>query len=385
MTDGSSWPVAHATAADVVSLFLAGFLSQGEASKRLGLDVGDLEIVLEEVGLARVALVPVEVDDGLDTYYLDIGRSEFAAPLFDDVVHDHRRAAGSPGSARLRLPATSVLGAAAPPPSACPGGLMFHVGRCGSTLLCNLLANVDGWVAVKEPEFVNAVLLGLAAERDTVSRARLSALAALLLRSLAYGVRVGANGRERACVVKFTSWNLLFADDLIGWLDAAPLVVVTRDPWATVASLLHDPPYWYAPPALSPSEPRPCARARRVEAVGVFAEAWSRTVDRALQLPAERTLLVSYADLVQQPLVMLGRVLRHLGDDRPVRSTQWVDDVMGQYSKGTTGERFEPRARHYRGALDPEERDLVTTITAETWSDLAERTLSPALKHGVGE
>ncbi len=360
----------------MVALLLAGFLSESQASKQLGLDIGDLEILLEEVSLAGVAMVPVEVDDELDTYYLDIGRSGFAAPLFDDVVDKHRRTGGSVASVRLRLPATNVLGAAAPPPSACPGGLIFHVGRCGSTLLCNLLASVDGWVALKEPEFVNAVLLRLAAERDTVSRARLSELAALLLRSLAHGVRVGADGRERACVVKFTSWNLLLADELIGCLDRVPLVVLTRDPWATVASLLHDPPHWYAPPP-SPGEPRPSARARRVEAAGVFAETWSRTVERALRLPAERTLLVSYADLVQQPLGMLGRVFRHLGDDRTIPSTQWIDDVMSRYSKGTSAERFEPRARHFRDALNPEVRDLVTTITADTWSDLAERTQSP--------
>ena len=152
-------------------------------------------------------MLPVEVDDELNTYFVDLGRSSFAAPLFDDVVDVHHRN-GAPASALgFRLSANRILASGAAPPHACPAGLIFHVGRCGSTLLCNLLTNVDGRVAFKEPEFLNTVLLRLAAETDLIRRDQLGAFVALLLRSLAYGARFHTGDPERGCVVKLTSWN----------------------------------------------------------------------------------------------------------------------------------------------------------------------------------
>ncbi|MFC9767994.1 sulfotransferase [Rhodococcus jostii] len=365
-----------AEAAEVVALLLAGFLNGADVAEWLGFDLGELESLLIELGLSGAAMTPVAIDDELNTYYFDLGRSAFAAPRFDDVV-DFHRPSGAPTAAvaRFRLPMSSVLGATAAAPLPCPAALVFHVGRCGSTLLCNLLASVDGWVTLKEPEFVNGALLRLAAEADPIRRERLGTLVALLLRSLAHGVRIRADGRERACIVKFTSWNVLLADEFIRRLDPIPLVVLTRDPWATVASLLHEPPHWYGPPP-KPAATRSSARADHLEAARFFAAAWTCMADRALRLPAARTLFVSYPELVRDPMAALGRVCRHLGHGRPGPNIETVGEVARRYSKSASGEQFEPLGKHHRDELDAEARDLVATITAGKWSELANRTQS---------
>jgi len=319
-----------------------------------------------------------DVDDELNTYYADLGRSAFDAPMFDDVIDNFRGSALPIAAVRFRLPANVVLGAAATSQRSYRGGLIFHVGRCGSTLLCNLLASVRGWVALKEPEFVNALLLRLAAERNPNSKDRLAALVALLLRSLWHGVRFDTDGCERASVVKLSSWNAILADEFVWRLDSIPLVVVTRDPWATVASFLHDPPHWYSPPP-TPSADRSSAPANRMEAARFFAEAWSRTVEGALRLPARRTLFVNYGELVDDPLSVLVRVCRHLGNGRESPNIESVGKITGQYSKAAREERFEPRDRYHRDALEAEVKDLVTTITASSWSALVKRTPPAAM------
>jgi hypothetical protein len=367
-------------AAEVVALLLAGLLSEANASQRLGIDSGHLGSLLDELGLVGTAIVPFRIDEKLDTYYVGIGRSSFAPPRFDDMIDQHCRADTPADGPTLRLSADSIVGAAAAAAPTNLSGLIFHVGRCGSTILCNLLVSVGGWVALKEPEFINRLLLRLATERDATERERVGALIALLLRSLAHGVRFDADGRERACVVKLTSWNTILADGFVGRLHPIPLVVVTRDPWATVASSLHELPSWYCS--------RPTQAANRASAsetnelASLFAQEWSRNIDAALRLPPQ-TLFVSYAELVDDPAAVLSRVRFHLGDGRENQNVERVGEVMRQYSKAASHERFEPRGRHQRSALDAQTRDLVTTITARSWSELIERT-GPAEHSTVG-
>jgi len=307
-------------------------------------------------------MIPVEVDDELGTHFADLGRDAFDAPLFDDVVDRHRAADGAP---RIRLPADSVLVGTVAPRSR-PAGLVLHVGRCGSTLLCNLLTTSDAWVALKEPEFVNSLLLKLADEPDPVTQERVGALVALLLCSLAYGTRFDADGRERRCVVKLSSWNAMFTERFVGRLGPIPLVVVTRDPLATVGSFLDDPPHWYG------SRPAP-SNVDRTQAASLFAEAWSRTIDTTLEFPARQTLFVDYTELVEHPTEVLGTVRRHLGDLHFDAGATSLAEVTARYSKGARGERFAPNGRHRRAALPEDVRELVTSITARSWRRLGER------------
>jgi hypothetical protein len=361
----SSPPVTPPVDVDIVGtvgLVLAGLAGESDAARRLGLDHGDLQSLLGELDIARAAMIPVAIDDELASHYADLGTNAFDAPLFDDVIEGHR--ASGAKAFGFRLPADAVLGAAAMSLGCGPGGLMFHVGRCGSTLLCNLLASAGGWVALREPEFLNKLLRRLAAARDRAGKDRLGVLIAQSLRSLAHGVRLDAERRERACVVKLSSWNAIFADDLVSRFDATPLVVVTRDPCATVASFLRDPPHWHD----DRSEGRD-----RMKAARLFAAVWSRTIDAALRLPSQRTLFIDYAELVVEPSTVLLSLCRHLGDSRTNPNVKAIANVMANYSKGPRRERFEPDGSHRPQGLEEAERELVAAITAASRSALAGR------------
>ena len=356
--DEAPAPPSPAGAQDL-GLFLAGFFSEADACRRLGLGPDRLERLLREHVLSNAAMAPAEVDDQLDVFYRDIGRMAFDRPLYDDVL---RRDGGAPGALRFILSADAILDAPSGMPSAEPAGLIFHVGRCGSNLLCNLLAEVPGVVTLREPEFVNTLLLGLGAEADVDRRDRLEALTARLLRSLAHGVRRDAQGRPRCGLVKFSSWNALFAEILAERLPSTSCIVVVREPCETVASYLQEPPYWYDP-----------GRRTAADAVRYFAGEWSAVVASALRLPPERTLIVSYPDLVADPAGVREQACRHLGICPAPADALAVEAVMSRYSKSSGPEAFDPAGRRLRPGLDPGSRDLVAAITARSRAALLER------------
>src|SRR4029077_5907893 len=134
--------------------------------------------------------------------------------------------------------------------------------------------------------------------------ARLEALTTKLLRGLAHGVRQNDLGQPRRCVVKFSSWNALFAEDLLRRLPRTPSVVVVRAPWETVASYLQEPPYWYG---------YSHDQKGHAEAARYFASNWSAITACALRLPAARTLIISYRELAGNARDVMERVCRLFG------------------------------------------------------------------------
>ena len=351
-------------AVDIVGLLLAGLASEEDAAYCLGLNPGDLRLLLRNLSLDHVAMVPVSIDEELAIYYADIGLNAFEVPLFDSVVETHRTTRPKRNTIGLRLPADAVLGAKAMSVDHIPDGLIFHVGRCGSTLLCNLLASAGGWVALREPEFLNTLLRRLAAENDCARKERLSVLVAQCLRSLAHGVRLDAEGRERSCVVKLSSWNAMVADDLVTAFEATPLIFVTRDPCATVASFLRNPPYWHETRSVGGD---------RLRATQLFAEVWNRIIDAALRFPSHRTLFIDYAELLADPSTTLVSLCRHLGDRYARPNSKAIANVMEHYSKGPRSERFEVHGRHRPHNLETAEREMVESITAARRKALCER------------
>ena len=122
-------------------------------------------------------------------------------------------------------------------PSLDPAGMIFHLSRCGSTLVSRLLSTLPGVVVVAEPSPLNA-LLGLDPSR--VDGAALVEVVRLLVRAL--GRR--RHGDEQRLVLKCTSWNIRRQEILAAAFPDTPWVWVQRDPAQVVASLLANPPGW---------------------------------------------------------------------------------------------------------------------------------------------
>lgn len=147
-----------------------------------------------------------------------------------------------------------------------PAGIVFHVARCGSTLVSQLLKQHVGVVVYAEPLPVNEILL----PPHRWPRAEIVAA----LRSL--GAAFARHARK-TWVLKLTSWNTLFCDLVAEAFPATPWVLCLRDPLEVAVSLLERPAGWIweggqpASPFAKLVDPDGAARTREEYVARVYA------------------------------------------------------------------------------------------------------------------
>ena len=159
-----------------------------------------------------------------------------------------------------------------------PAGIIFHVARCGSTLVSQLLKQADGLVVYAEPLPVNEIL------RPPHAWPRSELVAAL--RSLGIAFSRHAIGPY---VLKLTSWNTLYCDIVADAFPETPWVFCIRDPVEVAVSLLNQPPGWLT--EFAPIVDREVASASREEFV---ARLYGSLCDAAARLDPARGLLLPY-------------------------------------------------------------------------------------------
>lgn len=147
---------------------------------------------------------------------------------------------------RLLVP-RGFIGPVLPGPSP---RLIFHTGRCGSSLICQALKR-DGLV-FGEPEVFGQLL------SPPLGSWRPEELTALAHYLLSYFIAASPKGT----VVKFSSWQVLFADLLIP--ARAPVAFLFREPTAVIESMLQRPPSW-ATAWLGDGRTPPSMRSRNLE------------------------------------------------------------------------------------------------------------------------
>ena len=167
-------------------------------------------------------------------YWADLSAERFVEPFFDQTV---ARWASGPSARPLVKTGLEALGALDGEPSLEPAGMIFHLSRCGSTLVSRLLGTLPGVVVIAEPAPLNA-LLGL--DPDRVDDAALAKIVRLLVRALGRC----RHGDERRLVLKCTSWNIRRRAVLAAAFPETPWIWVQRDPARVLASLLAEPPGW---------------------------------------------------------------------------------------------------------------------------------------------
>ena len=231
----------------------------------------------------------------------DLRGTRFAEPFFHQTVE---RWAGNDPSPLVRT-GFGALRALDGEPSLDPAALIFHVSRCGSTLLSRLLGCIPGVLVISEPAPLNALLLADPGSLDGETEAQ-----ALRLLVRALGRR--RFGDERHYVLKLSSWNVTRLALFRRAFPEAALVWLTRTPHEVVASVLADPPGWLAlrhdPAAaratLGIEDPAPDAETFAVEALAAMLGAASGIAGKALFL--------DYADL---PRAVWDRVAPFSGID----------------------------------------------------------------------
>lgn len=228
----------------------------------------------------RARLIPVRafpLADGLEIVEVDVTamREDF---LFQHDQIEAARALERPFSSR-RVSRMEIEGAAA------PDGLIFHSGRCGSTLLATALSALQGCRVVSEPGVINDVLSGEGFWRTRPSTHREDAL-----RYLMHRLREGASPQPGPFVVKLSSWNARSVDRLQGLWPAVPKIYLYREPRSALASFVARPPIW--------------GRHAKEEGVlahvaGTMADGMKAVIAMIAEGGPEHWLLINYAELAR--------------------------------------------------------------------------------------
>jgi hypothetical protein len=177
----------------------------------------------EEVGLpVRAGLAPT----GLYLALRQIGRDQLQDAFMQETI------ARVPAQERIVHVARDGAGWAAR--EGAPVGIVFHVARCGSTLISQSLKRLDGLVVYAEPQPVNEIL----APPQKWPRADLVAA----LRTLGCAFARHARGPY---VLKLSSWNTLYCEIVADAFPDTPWVLSLRDPVEVGVSLLASPPGWF--------------------------------------------------------------------------------------------------------------------------------------------
>jgi len=256
-------------------------------------------------------------------FWADLSAERFVEPFFDQTV---ARWASGPRARPLVRTGLDALAALDGEPSLEPAGMIFHLSRCGSTLVSRLLGSLPGVVVAAEPAPLNA-LLGL--NPDRVDEARLVGVVRLLVRALGRC----RHGDERRLVLKCSSWNIRRRAVLAAAFPETPWIWVQRDPARVLASLLAEPPGWLG----LQTAPQRAARRFGLDPAAVPAMGRAEFAARALGAMLEaaatdpaRRLCIDHAEL---PDAVWQRVAPHFGLDADPAAIERMIEESRFYSK----------------------------------------------------
>jgi hypothetical protein len=222
------------------------------------------------------------------------GARRLAAPFYEG---DLRSALGRPFNVlfRFRTPLSTLGQWAGALPSLRPSGLIFHMSRCGSTLVSRMLAAAPANLVISEAGPIDAVLQLGGAGPTVALQAMVGALGQ---------VRDG----ERRYFVKLEAWHLLAIPAFRTAFPDTPWVFLYREPAEVVVSHLRQPAH-LAPAAVLDAI---CgAGAAERDGADLVAQALGAICEAALEAEAGGGgLLVNYDEL---PDALWSRILPHFG------------------------------------------------------------------------
>jgi hypothetical protein len=182
-----------------------------------------------------------------------------------------------------------------------PAGIVFHVARCGSTLVSQVLKQQGQCVVYSEPLPFNELLL------PPYAYPRQELVAAVRSLGDAFASHAG-----QPYVLKLSSWNTLFCDIVAEAFPSTPWVLCLRDPVEVAVSLVARPPGWMQGNAGAAAVLR-----RAVDPTGatqspaeLAARLYGAFCAAACRLDPARGRLLDYAEL---PGAIWGMVAPHFG------------------------------------------------------------------------
>lgn len=312
--------------------------------------------------------VPVDADPERGTVdFMDLRGGDFTLPFLQDTV------AGVAGELdRMRLTMKLELARQMVPPKqrGAPPLLIFHSGRCGSTVLSGILGAVMGVPVAKEPDVLTSLVAAqVARDHPAVD------VVAEMVRMVSHSVGAADHTcRANHAIVKFTAWLTGQAERLLETLPGTPALFVFRHPVPTVASMLHAPPAWlqhfwpdnaFLAEPYFPGEPGLQTAEHIVDFLALI---WSSIVASALRVRPELLMFVEYRSLVTDPVGTLESIGRHVNSECPAGVLEDAVGALRIYAKEPGSRPYDPAGADRRAPLPTADAELVKSLTADLYA-----------------
>lgn len=179
-------------------------------------------------------LVPIAVNlQAAGIAWGDIGQFQLRQALYEWGLQAFDESVGIKDV--IRTPLAVLAEDDLVPDALVPSGFLFHMSRCGSTVLSKALAHGDGNLVISEPDPLNQLLFFLT---DNNLALQLEAPERIgMLRNM-----ILALGRRRQLendryYLKFSSWNVLLVETILRTFPGVPSVFVYRNPEEVMVSI----------------------------------------------------------------------------------------------------------------------------------------------------
>jgi hypothetical protein len=309
--------------------------------------------------------------------WMEVGSDPLRDPFLYDTAKRHRSA--SPPAREIDTTLDVFLALAGELPPVAPAGCIFHVSRCGSTLIANALKTVSDVVVVSEPPHVAQLLLPVCREPGAFASAKWERTRDTLVKSLLrFFAHYRADAPEKV-IVKFPSINILHMKIVRRLWPETPFLIVVRDPVEVVVANLAA-GIWMDLKASA-------ARSRQVlgwdgsamNDAEYCARALNTYQTAAIEALDERCMIVDYAQLnspkMQQIASFFGQKIETIAD---------IDKVFRRYSKSLDGlAPFREDSLAKQRLADHVVRAAALHWARNSYNELKRRSLLPLLADAI--
>ena len=179
-----------------------------------------------------------------------VGRDRFVAPFHDDTIEIHLR---EPFNLlfRRQTPIEFLGEIYEHRRGIAPTGFIFHVSRCGSTLVSQMLASVEKNVVISEASVIDKILRADAFFQDVSMEQKI-----IWLRWLLNAMAQKRFDDEEHFFVKFDSWSVINLSLIEKAFPETPWVFMYRNPVEVIVSNLRQPGMQMIPGAIEAIFPK---------------------------------------------------------------------------------------------------------------------------------
>ena len=227
-----------------------------------------------------------------------------------------------------------------------PTGLIFHMSRCGSTLISQMLAAVARNVVISEGIPIDSVLSPRTPGAPSEQRIE-------WLRSIVAALGQRRAGDESRYFIKFDAWHIREWPLIRAAFPGVPWIFVYRDPIEVLVSQVNKAGGWtlpgYLPPEALGLERADLAQIPRDEYCGRVLALILQSAARAIEDPAGDGKLLHYNQLPNAVWTNLASHFKTTFADAEIEAMQ----EAAQYDAKTQGLPFTPDSEQKRRSASP--------------------------------